>query len=73
MNYFRDHVKGLFTMVKPLNGMVNPYKKNTQIRWTPQMEQVFIAVQEAVGNCPKLFYVDRVCRFMYAQTRQITE
>ncbi len=38
--------------------MVNPYKKNTQISWTPQMEQVFIAVQEAVGNCPKLFYVD---------------
>jgi hypothetical protein len=58
VNYFRDHVKGLSTMVKPLNDMVNPYKKNTQISWTPQMEQVFIAVQEAVGNCPKLFYVD---------------
>ncbi len=58
VNYFRDHVKELSTMVKPLNDMVNPYKKNTQIFWTPQMEQVFIVVQEAVGNCPKLFYVD---------------
>jgi hypothetical protein len=45
------------TMVKPLNDMVNRYKKNTQISWAPQMEQVFIAVQEVVGNCPKLFYV----------------
>ncbi len=58
VNYFRDHVKGLSIMVKPLNGIVNPYRKNTQISWTPQMEQVFIAVQEAVGNFPQLFYVD---------------
>ncbi len=36
--------------------MVNPYRRNTQIAWTPQMERVFKAVQEAVGNCPKLFY-----------------
>ncbi len=41
-------------MVKPLIDMVNPYKKNTQITWTPKMEQVFKAVQEAVDHCPKL-------------------
>jgi hypothetical protein len=58
VTYFRYHVKGLSIMVKPLNDMVNPYKKNTQITWTSQMEQVFKAVQEAVSNCPKLFYVD---------------
>jgi hypothetical protein len=58
VNYFRHHVKGLFTMVKPLIDMMNPYKKNTQITWSPEKEQVFKMVQEAVGNCPKLFYVD---------------
>ncbi len=57
MNYFRDHVKGLSSMVKLLNDMVNPYKKSTLITcWSPEMEQVFRTVQEAVGNCPKLFY-----------------
>jgi hypothetical protein len=35
VNYFRDHVKGLCTIVKPLNDMMNPYEKNTQISWTP--------------------------------------
>ncbi len=45
-------------MAKPLNDMVNPYKKNTLLTWIPEMEQSFKAVQEEVGNCPKLFYVD---------------
>ncbi len=69
VNYFRDHVKRLSTMIKPLNEMVNPYKKNTQISWTLQMEQVFIAVQEAVGNCPKLFYVEPSLPIHVLQTR----
>ena len=59
VNYFRDHVRGLSSMVKPLNDMVSPYKKNTLITWSTEMEQVFRTVQEAVGNCPKLFYVDQ--------------
>ncbi len=58
VNYFRDHVKGLSSMVKPLSDMVNPYRKNTLTTWSPEMEQVFRTVQEAAGNCPKLFYVD---------------
>jgi hypothetical protein len=58
VNYFRDHVKGLSSMVNPLNNMVNTYKKNILVTWSSEMEQVFKTVKEAVGNCPKLFYVD---------------
>ncbi len=48
VNYFRDHVKGLSSMVKPLNNMVNPDKKNTLITWSPKMEQVFRTVPTAL-------------------------
>jgi hypothetical protein len=36
VNYFRNHVKGLSNMVKPLNDLVNPYKKKTVITWSPR-------------------------------------
>ncbi len=59
VNYFRDHVQqGLSHKVKPLNDIMIPYKKGTSIDWTPRLEQCFRDVQESVGNCPKLFYVD---------------
>jgi hypothetical protein len=35
-----------------------PYKKGTCIDWTPRLENSLKDVQESVGNCPKLFYVD---------------
>ncbi len=41
VNYFRDHVKELSSTVKPPFDMVNLYKKNTLITWSPEMEQVF--------------------------------
>ncbi len=31
VNYFRDHVQGLFLKVKPLNDIMIPYKKGTAI------------------------------------------
>jgi hypothetical protein len=37
---------------------VIPYKKGASIDWTPRVENSFRDVQESVGNCPKLFYVD---------------
>jgi hypothetical protein len=58
VNYFRDHVQGLSHKVKPLNEIMIPYKKSTSIDWTPRLEQCFRDVQESMGNCPKLFYVD---------------
>ncbi len=58
VNYFRDHVQGLFHKVKPLNEIMIPYKKGMSIDWTPRLKQCFWDVQESVGNCPKLHYVD---------------
>jgi hypothetical protein len=58
VNYFRDHVQDLSHKVKPLNEIMIPYKKGTSIDLTPRLEQSFRDVQESVGNCPKLFYVD---------------
>jgi hypothetical protein len=58
VNYFRDHVKDLSNKVKPLNDIMIPYKKGTSIDWTPKLEECFRDVQESVGKCPKLFYVD---------------
>ncbi len=57
-NYFKDHVQGLSHKVKPLNDIMIPYKKGTSIDWTPRLEECFRDVQELVGKCPKLFYVD---------------
>ncbi len=58
MNYFRDHVESLSVLLKPLNDLTTPYKKSSSIVWTPQLEERFKLIQEAVGNCPKLYYVD---------------
>jgi hypothetical protein len=58
VNYFRDHVKGISTMVKPLHGLITPYKKNSVISWTPGLEERYRVVQEAVGHCPMLYYTD---------------
>jgi hypothetical protein len=43
---------------KPLNDMTIPYKKNGTVVWTPQLKERFRVIQEAVGNCSKLHYVD---------------
>ncbi len=58
MNYFRDHVENLFALSVPLNGMTIPYKKSGTVVWTSQLEERFRVIQEAVGNCSKLYYVD---------------
>jgi hypothetical protein len=58
VNYFKDHVEGLSVLTKPLNDLTTPYKKSSSIMWTPQLEELFKRIQEAVGNCPKLYYVD---------------
>jgi hypothetical protein len=52
------HVQGVSHKVKPLNEIMIPYKKGTSIDWTPRLEKSFRDLQESVGNCPKLFYVD---------------
>jgi hypothetical protein len=38
--------------------MTIPYKKSGTVVWTPQLEERLRLIQEAVGNCPKLCYVE---------------
>jgi hypothetical protein len=58
VNYFRDHVENSSVLSVPLNDMTIPYKKSGTVVWAPQLEERFRVIQEAVGNCPKLYYVD---------------
>ncbi len=57
MNYFRGHVENLSVLSITLNDMTIPYKKSGTVVWTSQLEKRFRLIQEAVGNCPKLYYV----------------
>jgi hypothetical protein len=50
--------EALFVLTKPLNDLTTPYRKISSIIWRPQLEELFKQIQEAVGNCPKLYYVD---------------
>ncbi len=58
VNYFRDHGENLSVLSVPLNDMTTPYKKSGTVVWTPKLEERFYVIQNAVGNCPKLYYVD---------------
>jgi hypothetical protein len=54
----RDYANKHSNKVKPLNDIMIPYKKGSFIDWTPKLKECFRDVQESVGKCPKLFYVD---------------
>jgi hypothetical protein len=58
VNYFRGYVENLSVLSVPLNDMTITYKKSGTVVWTPQLEGRFRVIQKAVGNCPKLYYVD---------------
>ena len=57
-NYFRDHVKDIHTLEKPLRNLLKQYPKRTKIKWLPHMEQAFHNLKDAVWQCPALFFID---------------
>ena len=57
-SYFRDHIENLATIAKPLQDMLLDYDKKRKLVWTPQSEQAFLDVKEAIRRCPKLFFMD---------------
>jgi hypothetical protein len=67
VNYFRDHVEGLSTMVSLLNDMVNPYKKHIQITWTPQKERVSNQCKRRWCVLQALTHACSAPRFMYLE------
>jgi hypothetical protein len=61
-NYFRDHIPDMSLMTQPLNAMCVDYKKSKHkvIKWTEESKKAFGEVQEAIGKCQKLFFLDEV-------------
>jgi transposase InsO family protein len=57
-SYFRDHIQNLATIAKPLQDMIVDYEKKRKLVWTPEAEQAFTDVKEAIRRCPKLFFMD---------------
>ena len=57
-SYFRDHINNLATIAKPLQDMIVDYEKKRKLVWTPEAEQAFTNVKDAIKRCPKLFFMD---------------
>ena len=56
-NYFRDHVRDVADMERPLRDMVKASKgKHAQLHWTKTDKTAFDTLKNAVWNCPKLFF-----------------
>lgn len=56
VNYFRDHVDDMTSKLKDLRGMLGDRKK--ALAWTPELEQKFNYVKNAVAQCPSLWFLD---------------
>jgi hypothetical protein len=59
-NYFRDHVRNHSTLAQPLDKLVGNYKvmKHRIIQWTSETQQAFRTLQEEVGKCPMLYFLE---------------
>lgn len=59
VNYFRDHVRDISTLVQPLQKMVEgKYMKHKRLTWTPVLEERFEATRVAVAGCTKLWFMN---------------
>ena len=56
--FFSDHIQGYTDLAKPLHNMIHDYDARRKLKWTPELEEVFYAVRDAVNKCPKVFFVD---------------
>jgi len=59
-SYFRDHVKNFASITRELQQIITPYKPRQRLVWTNELQTAFYAVQQAVVNCPKIFFANRV-------------
>ena len=57
-NYFRDHIRNMSTIAKPLHDMVRNYKKKAKLEWTEARSTAFTNLVKAVEECPKLRFLD---------------
>jgi transposase InsO family protein len=61
-NYFRDHIKGIATMMAPLYEMTTNKdgKKGSRVitEWTDEAMHAFEAVKTAIEACPRLYFFE---------------
>ena len=57
-SYFRLHVRGHTELSQPLQEMIRNYKPRQRIQWTPEQENHFQKLKNAVVNCPKLHFLE---------------
>ncbi len=57
-NYFRNHVKNVHELEKPLRQILSQYPSIRKIAWLPNGIKVFNDLRAAVWGCTKLFFVD---------------
>ena len=57
MNYFRDHVKDVAELERPLRNMLKASKgKHTQLHWSESDRTAFDTLKNAVWKCPRLYF-----------------
>ncbi len=57
VNYFRDHVKDVAELERPLRNMLKASKgKHTQLHWSESDRTAFDTLKNAVWKCPRLYF-----------------
>jgi hypothetical protein len=58
VSYFRDHIRHLASMTRPLLEVAKRYEKSRVIKWTPEAIDAFETIKRAINDCPVLFFID---------------
>ena len=58
VNYFRDHVAHISTLMRPMQQMILKYEKARRVEWTPEAEDSFEKIKNAIADAAKLYFVD---------------
>ena len=57
VNYFRDHVKNVAELERPLREMLKANKgKHAQLQWSESDKTAFNGLKNAVWDCPRLYF-----------------
>ena len=57
-NYFRGHIRNYTTLTCSLTALTAKYVAKKSLTYTPKEEKDFHNIVEAIGQCPKLYFMD---------------
>jgi len=59
-NYFHKHIKNLSILMKPLERLLQNYKKRSKqlVKWDTHSSKNYEIILEAIKECPRLYYID---------------